>query len=152
MCTGCGQRDCAVSFRLKGWIRQLKGLRQEFLMESAHRRAFHMTLSNYGIRMLWRLQHYRTHERSRHRALAWELCGMANVCEALWAVLLDDPTCPEGGVWSRRLMGTFWVNGTLPADFWTWCEQLLSFLRLVSLPLHRLPSFCFEQGLTMLTV
>lgn len=73
-------------------------------MESAHRRTFRMTLSNYGIRMLWRLQHYRTHERSRHRA--WELCGMASVREVLWAVLLEDPTCPEGGVWSQRLLGT----------------------------------------------
>lgn len=38
-----------------GWISQSKGLRQEFLTESAHGRAFRMTLANYGIRMLWRL-------------------------------------------------------------------------------------------------
>ena len=91
---------------LRGGSDSLMGFGRNFLMESAHRRAFRMTLANYGIRMLWRLQHYRTHERSRHKAPAWELCGVTSVHEALWTVLLEDPTCPEGGVWSRRLLGT----------------------------------------------
>lgn len=59
------------------------------LIESVYHRAFHMTLLNCGIRMLWRLQHCRAHERSRHKAPAWEICGTASACKALWAVLLD---------------------------------------------------------------
>lgn len=66
-----------------------------------------MTLLNCRIRMLCGLQDYRTHERSRHKAPAWEICGTASTHKALQAVLLEGPICPEDGCEVKKTTGDF---------------------------------------------